>query len=249
MPLNAAPSSSTTVVRLFLFTELTVVSRSVSSLVVSIGVPGHRGRDLRPVREVGLLLGLRLQVDVLLADRGPVGHDRLGAARDVLVLLLDVQHDVDALVGQHHVADLADGDAAVGHLGPGEDAAGLGEVRRDGVGLVEDQPVEAGVAGAHEGHADHRDQREDDELDLGPAGDHRCTIPHTSRAPRSESAPVVLAPAAGRRRAADPRRTRGRLSSPPTFGRLGSAPARPAPSAAAAASTAAGAAGTRDCPW
>ena len=38
VPLNAAPSSSTTVGRLFLFTELTVVSRSVSSLVVSIGV-------------------------------------------------------------------------------------------------------------------------------------------------------------------------------------------------------------------
>ena len=39
--------------------------------------PGHRGRDLGPVGEVGVPLGLRLQVDELLADRGPVGHDRL----------------------------------------------------------------------------------------------------------------------------------------------------------------------------
>ena len=38
VPLNALPNSLTTVVRLCLLTESTVVLRSVSSFVVSIGV-------------------------------------------------------------------------------------------------------------------------------------------------------------------------------------------------------------------
>ena len=56
----------------------------------------------------------------------------------------------------------ADADAAVGDLAAGEDAAGLREVRDDGVGVVDDEPVEPGVAGPDEGHAEQRDDDEDD---------------------------------------------------------------------------------------
>src|SRR6185436_16871298 len=145
--------------------------------------------------------------------RGAVGHDRLGPARDVLVLLLDAQDDVDALAGQPHVADLADGDAAVGHLRAGEDAAGLAEVRGHGVRLVEDEPVEARVAGADERDPDHRDEGEDHELDLGAPGDHRCTIPHTRRAPRSD--PGLFTSPDGTVEGPKPARPRpGRVGSP-----------------------------------
>ena len=80
--------------------------------------------------------------------------------------------------------DLADPDAAVGDLAAGEDAAGVGEVRDHGVGVVEEQPVELGVAGADEADAEQRDDHEDQQLDLGAAGDHRVTIPgHEQRRP------------------------------------------------------------------
>ena len=64
---------------------------STSSFVVSIGVAVVATRDVRAVLEVGLPVGLRLQVDELLADRGPVGDQRLGVRGDVVVVLLDAR--------------------------------------------------------------------------------------------------------------------------------------------------------------
>ena len=45
------------------------------------------------------------------------------------------EDDADAVVDQLHVADPPDGDPAVGHLRVHEDAAGVGEVRRDVVSV------------------------------------------------------------------------------------------------------------------
>jgi hypothetical protein len=108
--------------------------------------------------------------------------------RDVVELVVDVEDDVDAVVGEDELAHLPDPYAAVGHLGPLERPAGVGEVRDDGVALVDEEPVEPGVAGAHEADPHQREDGEDGQLHLGPSGDHRSTtIPGTSRLTRAGS--------------------------------------------------------------
>jgi hypothetical protein len=87
--------------------------------------------------EVRLAVAGGLQVDVLLADRGAVadhgahvgGHLRAGAQAQV---------DLHAAVDEVEVLDLARGHAAVGDLGALEDAAGVDELRRHDVALVEE---------------------------------------------------------------------------------------------------------------
>src|SRR5262249_22665282 len=86
---------------------------------------------------------------------------------------------VDAVVGQHQLLHLADVDAAVGDLTAGEDATGVGQVHRHGVVVVVEDRVEVGVARADERHAQQRDHREDDQLDLGTPGDHFDSPPTT----------------------------------------------------------------------
>ena len=44
------------------------------------GIAVFGGRDLRPVREVGPVVGLRLELDVLLTDRGLVADERMRVA-------------------------------------------------------------------------------------------------------------------------------------------------------------------------
>ena len=171
-----------------LSTLRTVSSRWVSSVSVWIGVVRAVARDLGVVAEERALVALRLQLDVLLADRGAVADERVGVGGDVVELVVDVEHDVDAVVGEDELAHLADPHTAVGDLRALEGAAGVGEVRDHGVALVEHEPVEAGVAGADEADSHQRDEGEDQQLHLGPTGDHRSTtIPGTSRLTRAGS--------------------------------------------------------------
>ena len=105
---------------------------------------GHRDggpvlRDDRAVLEERPLVVVGLQQDVLLADGAAGGHDRLGVGRDLVGAGVHGQDDADAVVDQLHVADPPDRDAAVGHLGVDEDAAGVGEVGRDVVAGAEHQ--------------------------------------------------------------------------------------------------------------
>ena len=72
--------------------------------------------DHRAVVEVGAVVALRLELDVLLTDRGPVADHGEGVGGDLVVAVVDVEHDVDALVGEHELVHLADADAAVGDL-------------------------------------------------------------------------------------------------------------------------------------
>ena len=85
----------------------------------------------------------------------------------------------------------------------------------DRVVVVEEDPVEAGVAGADVAHAEQGDHHEDEQLESGTAGDHRVlTIAGTSswtRAGSKASAELAHGRAAGR-------------------GRVGPAGARPRPS-------------------
>ena len=62
--------------------------------------PGVLGGDLGVVLQVGLVVGLRLQLDVLLADRGAVADHGQGVGGDRVVVVVDVEVDVDALVGE-----------------------------------------------------------------------------------------------------------------------------------------------------
>ena len=91
VPLNAAPELVDDGAQVVLSTDSTVSSRSVSS---SVGRDRDRGvvrRDLRAVLEVGPVVGLRLQLDVLLADRRPVADQRQRVGRDRVVALVDVE--------------------------------------------------------------------------------------------------------------------------------------------------------------
>ena len=94
---NAAPNSSTTVRRSCFGTELTRSLVSLSHLDVEIGIAVFDIGDVATVGEVGLAVGLRLQLDVLLADRRPVADQRLGVGRDLVLGLVDVEVDVDAV--------------------------------------------------------------------------------------------------------------------------------------------------------
>ena len=168
--------------------------------VVEVGEDlGRRHRDLglrrvdrRAVLEVGPVVGLGLELDVLLADRRLVADQGHGLRRDLVAALVDRQQHVDTLVGELHARDGADLDAAVGHLGAGEDAARLREVRVHGVGRVVEQPVEPCVAGTDERHPEQGDDDEDDELLLGACGDHRTSAtPWKSIVPRPGSSPCA----------------------------------------------------------
>ena len=150
-----------------------------------VGLDRRRGAvavDLGVVGQERTLVALRLQLDVLLADGGAVADERVRVGGDVVELVVDVEHDVDAVVGEDQLAHLSHPHAAVGDLRALEGAAGVGEVGDHGVALVDQQAVEPGVAGADEADAEQRDEREDQQLHLGPTGDHRSTtIAGTSR--------------------------------------------------------------------
>ena len=133
--------------------------------------------DLGRLGEVRLRVDLWLDLDVLLAHGGAVADHRNRIGGDLVVVVVDREVDVDPPAGQLHLLDLPDLDPAIGDLGAGEDPAGVREVRDHGVGVVEDQPVQAGVARADVRHAHQRDQHEHHQLDAGAAGDHRITIP------------------------------------------------------------------------
>ena len=140
-------------------------------------------RDLRAVVEVGAVVGLRLEVDVLLTDGRAVADHGQRVGRDLVVpAAVDVEVGVDPVAGEHQPADLADADPAVGDHAAGVHPAGVAEVRHDRVRRGVDQPVQLGVLRPDEAHPEQRDQGEDEELDLRTAQDHRLvTSPGTSR--------------------------------------------------------------------
>ena len=139
--------------------------------------------------QVGAVVGLRLEVDVLLADGRAVADHGERVGRDLVVpAVVDVEVGVDAVVGEHQLVDLADPDAAVGDHAAGVHPAGVREVRDHGVRRGVQQAVQLGVLRPDEAHPQQRDQREDEELDLGASQDHRpVTIPGTSRLTRAGS--------------------------------------------------------------
>ena len=137
---------------------------------------GVGARDPAAGPQVGGVAAPRLQVDVLLAHNGPVGDDRDRAGRHVGAVV-EAQVDQDAAGGQPQVVDPADLDAAVGHLGPTEDAAAVREVGGHDVAAAEQQLAQADVARGQEGHGEQRDRREGDQLDLDRATDHRLNPP------------------------------------------------------------------------
>ena len=148
VPANALPSSSTVVASASWSTDCDRRRRcrraaSRSAIGVRVSLVG----DLGVVLEVRRRVGLRLQLDVLLADRGAVADHGEGVGRDVVLVVVDLEVDVDAVVGELELADLADLDAAVGDLAAREDAAGLLEVRDDGVVVVDDAAGRAGRSG------------------------------------------------------------------------------------------------------
>jgi hypothetical protein len=142
--------------------------------------PGPVAGDPVAVGEERAALGPRLEVDVLLPDRGPVLDHGIGVAwhRDPA---LEAQVDVHSVVGEAESVDPADGDAPVGDLGILEDPAGLGEVHGHDVARPQEEVAEPDVAGADEADADHRDDQEDGHLDLDAAADH-VSPPIISRA-------------------------------------------------------------------
>ena len=148
---------------------------------------GDRGAA---VVQVGAGVGAGLQVDVLLADRRAVGDHGEGVGGDGRSAV-DVQSRGDAGGGQPQRVHLADGCAAVGDFGAGEDASGDGEVGADGVSGVDDRVGEAGVACADVGHSDGGDGGEGDQLGFGAGGDHGC-IPSVMRSARAMSMPLSV---------------------------------------------------------
>ena len=130
VPPKAAPSSSTVVFRSSLSTDSTVSDRWVSRVSVAIGRRVSCSLDHRAVVQVRAVVALGLELDVLLTHGGPVADHGEGVGGDLVVAVVDVEHDVDALVGQLQLVHLADADAAVGDLASGEDAAGVGEAAR-----------------------------------------------------------------------------------------------------------------------
>ena len=83
------------------------------------------------------------------------------------MVVLDLEDQVDAVLGQDEPVHPAHRHTAVGHLAAGEGTAGVAEVGGDLVGPVDDVAVELGVPRAHEGDAEQRDDHEDHQLDLG----------------------------------------------------------------------------------
>ena len=69
--------------------RLTRLSRLVRISVVDTGICGLGGVDLRAVLEVGTVVGLRLELDVLLADGRLVADQRDAVLRDLVVALVD----------------------------------------------------------------------------------------------------------------------------------------------------------------
>ena len=89
------------------------------------------------------------------------------------------------------VAHPADRDAAVGHLGVGEDAARVGELRGHPVAARPEQPVQPRVAAADVADPDHRDHREQ-----RPAGSWwPATTSATTSQQRAEQARPARPPA------------------------------------------------------
>ena len=137
--------------------------------------PGVVHRDLGLVLEVGppSLDGCSSTYCSPIAERLPTrAIVSLGILSHLLSML---EVGVDALLGQLQVGDLADGDAAVGHLGAVERAARVREVRDHRVGVVEEHPVEPRVAGTDVGDPDQGDDHEEHQLDVGATGDHFAT--------------------------------------------------------------------------
>jgi len=93
--------------------------------------------------------------------------------------LVQVQVDAHPLVDEVQLADLAHRDAAVGDLGVGEDAAGVGEIGADGAALRADDALrQADVLSADVGDPDEGDDHEQDQADLRGSGQHgRITRP------------------------------------------------------------------------
>ncbi len=83
-------------------------------------------RDHRAVLQERSVVALGPQVDVLLADRRPVGHHGLHVGGDSRRAGFDVQRHLDPAAGQPDGADPAHRHAAVGDLGVVENAAGVG---------------------------------------------------------------------------------------------------------------------------
>ena len=122
-----------------------------------------------------------IEVDVLLADDRAVGDTarRRWPGSSGRVQSSMARSTRTPLLDQVQLADLADRDAAVGDLGVGEDAAGVGEVGVDGAR----RRCRTGSWSArrssarHVGHADQRDDHEQDQLDLGRSPQHGAHHP------------------------------------------------------------------------
>ncbi len=123
---------------------------------------------------VGAVLVLRLEVEVLLADRRQVVDvdRRVGRQLD---LLLDRHLDLDALARRGHLGDLADLDAAVGHLAALEQSAGARQGRGHRVPAPGDPLDQAEVAGGDVGDADRAQDDERAQPDPDSAAHHVVT--------------------------------------------------------------------------
>ena len=82
------------------FTDSTVVGDVAEQLLGRQRGAGVGRRDLRAVVQVGAVVGLRLEVDVLLADGRAVADHGQGVGRDLVVpAVVDVEVGVDARRG------------------------------------------------------------------------------------------------------------------------------------------------------
>ena len=138
------PSSVTVVSQAVLVDRLDGLERWVSRVWVGIGVRVSSSGDLRLVARGTArrrsAAGARRTARPPRSGCRPRRACRPGSCRSPS----RSEVDVDAVVGELELLDLADADAAVGHLTAGEDAAGVGEVRDHGVGVVEDTAGRAG---------------------------------------------------------------------------------------------------------
>ncbi len=115
--------------------------------------------------------GARLEVEVLLADRGAVLDDGAGVAGD-LRAAVELGVHPDPVLREGEVGHPADAHAPVGDLGADEDASGGAEVGHDDGTAAQDPLGEPDVARRQDRDADDRHDREDRELDLGEPADH-----------------------------------------------------------------------------
>ena len=111
----------------FLSTEVTSSSTSMSNVVVESGTVVSGERDLAAVGELRPVVRRGLQVDVLLADRGQVATTA-STSPGIAGVLRSMSSCTSTPCGVRSAAHPPDGDAAVGDVGAGEDAAGGIEV-------------------------------------------------------------------------------------------------------------------------